>query len=87
MPFFKFQTKNIIVDAGGDDRRVLLWKVEEAMAGAGEPRPMKTQHYSNIFCLSFNNDNSKIFSGGNDDSVIVHDTNTWVLDKFHWLPH
>lgn len=64
------------VQTGGDDRRVLLWKLEEAMGGIGEPKAMKNQHYSNIFCLSFNNDSTKIFSGGNDDSVIVHDTNT-----------
>lgn len=63
---------------GGDDRRVLLWKLEEAMAGIGEPLAMKNQHYSNIFCLSFNNDSTKIFSGGNDDAVIVHDANTYV---------
>lgn len=61
---------------GGDDRRVLLWKLEEAMAGIGEPHAMKNQHFSNIFCLSFNNDSTKIFSGGNDDAVIVHDSKT-----------
>lgn len=65
-----------LVCSGGDDRRVLLWKLEEAMAGIGEPSAMKNQHYSNIFCLGFNNDSTRIFSGGNDDAVIVHDTNT-----------
>lgn len=62
--------------SGGDDRRVLLWKLEESMAGVAEPRAMKNHHYSNIFCLGFNNDSSKIFSGGNDDAVIVHDVKT-----------
>lgn len=40
---------------------------------------MNNQHYSNIFCLSFNADNSRIFSGGNDDVVIVHDVNTYAI--------
>lgn len=72
----------MLIYEGGDDRRVLLWKLEEAMAGIGEPHAMKNQHYSNIFCLSFNNDSTKIFSGGNDDSVIVHDSNTYVSFAF-----
>lgn len=67
--------------AGGDDRRVLLWKLEESMAGISEPRSMKNHHYSNIFCLAFNNDSTKILSGGNDDAVIVHDVKTYSLKK------
>lgn len=55
---------------------MLIWKIEETLAGATEPVAMKNHHYSNIFCLRFNNDHSKVFSGGNDDSVIVHDTKT-----------
>lgn len=61
---------------GGDDRRVLLWRLEDAMAGKSKPRAMNKQHQSNIFCLGFNSDNSKIFSGGNDDTVNVHDVKT-----------
>lgn len=34
---------------------------------------MLKQHLSNIFCLSFDSKNTKIFSGGNDDMAIVHD--------------
>lgn len=75
------ETNNLILNfiiekKGGDDRRVLLWKLEESMDGMAEPQAMKNQHYSNIFCLGFNNDNSKIFSGGNDDALIVHDVKT-----------
>lgn len=73
-----FMNVYVMRSIGGDDRRVLLWKLEEAMAGVGEPQVMQKKHFSNIFCLSFNNDSTKIFSGGNDDSVIVHDTNTYV---------
>ncbi|XP_037046872.1 DDB1- and CUL4-associated factor 5 [Bradysia coprophila] len=62
--------------SGGDDRRVLLWHLEEAIAGKSEPRAMEKQHESNIFCLGFNSNNTRIFSGGNDDMVNVHDVHT-----------
>lgn len=81
--FVELQKKKLIfIYVGGDDRRVLLWKLEEAMAGVGKPRAMNNQHFSNIFCLSFNNDSTRIFSGGNDESVIVHDANTYVNENF-----
>lgn len=66
----------MISKKGGDDRRVLLWKVDQAIQGLGEPMAMKAQHNSNIFCLGYDSSNSKIFSAGNDDQVIVHDLKT-----------
>lgn len=66
---------------GGDDRRVLLWNVEKAMVDREEPQVMLKQHLSNIFCLSFDSKNTRIFSGGNDDMAIVHDIETWVNAK------
>lgn len=65
-----------LVFAGGDDRRVLLWKVEQAILGVGKPTVMKGQHVSNIFCLGYDSSKTKIFSAGNDDQVIVHDLRT-----------
>ncbi|KAG8256228.1 hypothetical protein J6590_073595 [Homalodisca vitripennis] len=62
----------------GDDRRVLLWNVEEALDGASRPTAMRAQHISNIFCLVYDSKNTKIFSAGNDDQVIIHDTITSV---------
>ena len=64
---------------GGDDKRVLLWSLDRAItsqSGGYKPVTMTGQHESNIFCLDFDGDNSKLFSGGNDASVIVHDVNT-----------
>ena len=49
---------------GGDDRRVLLWQAEKALSGIGVPVSMTGNHHSNIFCLAFDNQNKKIFSGG-----------------------
>ncbi|XP_072164835.1 DDB1- and CUL4-associated factor 5-like [Diadema setosum] len=60
--------------SGGDDRRVLLWNINKALDSRYEPNSMKGEHHSNIFCMAFDNENGKIFSGGNDDQVLVHDT-------------
>lgn len=61
---------------GGDDKRVLLWEVQKAIHDHGKPTVMKAQHSSNIFCLAYNSSKKRIFSGGNDDQVIVHDLQT-----------
>ena len=50
--------------SGGDDRRVLLWNTGKAISGIQKPFCMKGEHHSNIFCLTFDHENKKIFSGG-----------------------
>ncbi|KAK0182076.1 hypothetical protein PV327_000247 [Microctonus hyperodae] len=72
----EFSKQGDLIISGGDDRRVLLWKVEEALRDAGNPISMKAQHNSNIFCLGSDSSNAKIFSAGNDERVIVHDLKT-----------
>lgn len=72
----EFSSGGELLASGGDDRRVLLWNVEEALQGIGQPQSMRAQHISNIFCLGYDSKNTKIFSAGNDDQVIVHDTQT-----------
>jgi WD repeat-containing protein 22 len=67
---------NSLFVAGGDDRRVLIWNVEQAVHGVSKPAAMRAQHISNIFCLGVDSTNSKVFSAGNDDQVIVHDVKT-----------
>ncbi|GAB0092325.1 DDB1- and CUL4-associated factor 5 [Sergentomyia squamirostris] len=69
----EFSRDGEYMTSGGDDRNVLLWHLETALVEKQKPCRMKNQHLSNIFCLGFNSDNSRIFSGGNDDTVIVHD--------------
>ncbi|CAF95916.1 unnamed protein product [Tetraodon nigroviridis] len=59
--------------SGGDDRRVLLWHMEKAIHGRSKPVKLKGEHRSNIFCLAFDSSNAKVFSGGNDEQVILHD--------------
>ncbi|KAL0127516.1 hypothetical protein PUN28_003060 [Cardiocondyla obscurior] len=72
----EFSNQGDLLVSGGDDRRVLLWRVEEAIQGKGKPTVMKSQHVSNIFCLGYDSSKTKIFSAGNDDQVIVHDLRT-----------
>ncbi|KAM6969192.1 DDB1- and CUL4-associated factor 5 [Tautogolabrus adspersus] len=59
--------------SGGDDRRVLLWHMEKAIHARCKPVKLKGEHLSNIFCLAFDSTNTKVFSGGNDEQVILHD--------------
>ncbi|XP_034941352.1 DDB1- and CUL4-associated factor 5 [Chelonus insularis] len=72
----EFSKEGHLLVSGGDDRRVLLWKVDQALQGVGKPMAMRAQHGSNIFCLGYDSSNTKIFSAGNDDQVIVHDLRT-----------
>lgn len=69
--------KEFFITVGGDDRRVLLWHLEKASKNSNyKPFVMKGQHDSNIFCVDFDCYNKTVFSGGNDDQVIVHDAET-----------
>uniref|UniRef100_A0A5F9CJ49 DDB1 and CUL4 associated factor 5 n=1 Tax=Oryctolagus cuniculus TaxID=9986 RepID=A0A5F9CJ49_RABIT len=65
--------------SGGDDRRVLLWHMEQAIHSRVKPIQLKGEHHSNIFCLAFNSGNTKVFSGGNDEQVILHDVESSLL--------
>ncbi|XP_050674964.1 DDB1- and CUL4-associated factor 5 [Leptidea sinapis] len=69
----EFSRNGELLVSGGDDRRVMLWQFGQAVMNHGKPEPMKVLHQSNIFCLGITSDNQKIYSGGNDDIVIVHD--------------
>uniref|UniRef100_A0A8D0BKI8 DDB1- and CUL4-associated factor 5 n=1 Tax=Salvator merianae TaxID=96440 RepID=A0A8D0BKI8_SALMN len=69
--------------SGGDDRRVLLWRMEQAIHSRVKPIQLKGEHHSNIFCLAFNSGNTRVFSGGNDEQVLLHDVESGeTLDVF-----
>lgn len=69
--------------SGGDDKRVLIWNVDRTLSGSYQPKVMKGEHNSNIFCLGFNASHSKLYSAGNDEQVILHDVKTGeILDVF-----
>ncbi|XP_001848250.2 DDB1- and CUL4-associated factor 5 [Culex quinquefasciatus] len=72
----EFSAEGELLVSGGDDRRVLLWNVDKSIMEKESPVAMQKQHLSNIFCLGMDSKNTRIFSGGNDDVVIVHDVET-----------
>ncbi|XP_028994676.1 DDB1- and CUL4-associated factor 5 isoform X1 [Betta splendens] len=47
--------------------------MEKAIHARSKPVKLKGEHLSNIFCLAFDSTNRKVFSGGNDEQVILHD--------------
>ncbi|KFM76065.1 DDB1- and CUL4-associated factor 5, partial [Stegodyphus mimosarum] len=64
--------------SGGDDKRVLIWNVDKTLSGSYQPKAMKGEHNSNIFCLGFSTAHTI-----NDEQVILHDVNTAdILDVF-----
>lgn len=53
-----------------------MWNVEKAVSGVGQPQGMRGEHTSNIFCMAFDSGNRRMFSAGNDEQVMIHDTET-----------
>ena len=81
----EFSHDGDLMVSGGDDKRVLLWSLDRAItsrSGEYQPVVMRGQHESNIFCLDFDWDSSKLYSGGNDASVLVHDVTTTQTVEF-----
>lgn len=63
---------------------MLLWNLEKSIFEEEKPVVMLKQHLSNIFTLGFDSKSTRLFSGGNDDNVIVHDILTGdCLDVIH----
>jgi len=60
--------------SGGDDKRVLIWSIDrDLLSTRSQPHVLKNQHHSNIFTLAWDHENRRVFSGGNDHQVLVHD--------------
>ena len=76
----EFSDDGSLFVSGSDDMRVLLWPISEALTSRETPSPflMEAEHSSNIFCLAINPDNSRIYSGGNDQKIIIHDMHTYL---------
>lgn len=77
----EFSDDGYLFVSGSDDMRVLLWPISEVLTSSKTPKPiiMEAEHGSNIFCLAINPANSRIFSGGNDQRIIIHDLHTYYL--------
>ncbi|PAV70719.1 hypothetical protein WR25_05356 [Diploscapter pachys] len=80
----EFNPAEDILASGGDDMRVLLWRVTDLMCDK-QPKPLQTmqqKHNSNIFAHQFSTDGREVYSGGNDGIFLAHDIETnIVLDR------
>ena len=67
--------------SGGADKSVRLWSLSQGTEGGGGDSPtkghqMRTKHDDPVLCLAISSDNSRIFSGGRDSKVLIHDAKT-----------
>ena len=65
--------------SGGADKSVRLWSLSQGTEGGDSSikgHQMKTKHDNFVLCLAISSDNSRIFSGGRDSKVLIHDAKT-----------
>ena len=64
--------------SGGKDGGVLLWPTSKAIDDQWTPNPtvMKAKHHYKVICLALSSDNKRIFSGGKDNLLLIHDVET-----------
>ena len=77
---FEFSNDGKFLASGGYDKIVRLWPISEARrkneATPIAPTEMKRRHISSVFCLAFAPDNRRLFSGGLDGQIFIHDVET-----------
>ena len=76
----EFSDDGMFFVSGGQDRRVLLWKIDDVFGSRKKPEPivMNLEHENSLFCLALSPDNDRIFSGGKERNVYIHDPITYV---------
>ena len=79
-----------LLASGGHNKIVRLWPIR-SQADIENPRnasvsiEMKKKHLNSVACLTFVQDNSRLFSGGLDGKIFIHDVQTLV--DFTWMLH
>ena len=63
--------------SGGCDCRVLLWSAKGLLGSKRGlwSNKISSEHGASVLCLAMSSDNQKIFSGGDDLKLFIHDTN------------
>ena len=75
----EFSEDGTLLVSGGFDNTVRLWSLNQGRNGGGtNSTMMDTRHERGVSCLYFSPDNNRIFSGGNDKMIFIHDTRTLV---------
>ena len=65
--------------SGGRDKSIRLWSLSQGSVGGYSPikgHQMRTKHDDIVRCVAISSDNSRIFSGGYDSKVLIHDAKT-----------
>ena len=78
----EFSTDGSFIVSGGGDKTVRLWSLssnvatEETQISTSLYHQMRTKHESDVGCVAISPDSSRIFSGGSDSKIFVHDART-----------
>ena len=61
--------------SGGRDTTIRLWSLNQGR-DQWNSTEMETKQDSIVTSLAFSSDNNRIFSGGFDKKILIHETNT-----------
>ena len=75
----KFSNCGQFMVSGGDDGICVFSNVEQSLMKSYKPKNMRMEHNGNIFSIELNRDSTKVFTGGTDEQLIIHDTITGDL--------
>jgi WD repeat-containing protein 22 len=71
--------------SAGDDKRILVWSLHDHVLSPQQLPSysrMNSQHNSNVLTLAWDNEDQRVFSGGNDHAVIVHQVETYFSNLY-----
>ena len=70
---------SLLVSGGDGDQPVLIWRMDQVLDRSRQPVPsvlkVKPKDFK-LFSVAISPDNSRIFVGGRDKEVFIHDTQT-----------
>ena len=71
----EFSEDGSLLVSGGVDKSVRLWSIGIQTLDDDQPsKKMEKNHSAVVLCLAVSSDNRRIFSGGMDSFVFIHDT-------------
>ena len=69
----EFSDDGALLASGGRDNIVRLWPISQNPVASIK---METRHSSFVYSLAFDPDNRRLFSGGLDGKIFIHDVQT-----------
>ena len=71
----EFSDDGTLLISGGGDKTVRLWSINQGR-DEWNSTEVETKHDGFVRCLAFSLDNQRIFSGGLNKKILIHDTQT-----------